>query len=153
MPSAAPICSQQRAPRRWLIGTTGNRDNFRSSSTRPVSAKAWATAPQFCGLKSLTRRDPRLRRSLLLGLDIRRTRRRGSRGPSNVAQIVCSGICREYRSYRVSDRKIAARCPDVPRDQVKCRQTRDYHDFIISSVFSATDHPLREALLTVNWRG
>ena len=50
-----------------------------------------------------------------LGLDIRRTPRRGSRRPSNVAQIVCSGICREYHSYRVSDRKIAARCPDVPQ--------------------------------------
>src|SRR5215469_6214019 len=51
-------------------------------------------------------------------------------------------------------RKIAARCPDVPRDQVKCRQTPDYHDFTISSVFSATDQPLmRSALLTANWRG
>jgi hypothetical protein len=52
------------------------------------------------------------------------------------------------RSYRVSDSKIAARCPDVPRDQVKCRQTPDYHDFTMSSVFSATDQPLtRSALL------
>ena len=79
--------------------------------------------------------------------------RRGSRRPSNVAQIVCRGICREYRSYRVSDRKIAARCPDVPRD-LKCRQSPDYHDFTISSVFSATDQPpKRSAMLTANWRG
>ena len=110
-----------------------NRDNFRSSSTLPVSAKAWATAPQFCGLKSFTRWDPRLRRSLLLGLDIRRTRRRGSRRPSNVAQIVCSGICREYRSYRVSDRKIAAlvsRCSERP-GQVPtiARLSRFYNKF------------------------
>ena len=75
-PSAAPICSQQRAPRRWLIGPPEDRNhcgiaiNFGSSSTLPVSAKAWATAPQFCGLKSLTRRDPRLHRSLLFGLNI-----------------------------------------------------------------------------------
>jgi hypothetical protein len=52
-----PICSQQRAPRRWLIGPLESRAhcriaiNFGSSSTRPVPAKAWATAPQFCGLK------------------------------------------------------------------------------------------------------
>jgi len=53
-----------------------------------------------------------------------------------------------------SDRKIAARCPDVPRDQVKCRQSPDYHDFTISSVFRATDQPpTRSALPTPNWRG
>jgi len=92
-PSAAPICSQQRAPRRWLIGPPEDRNhcgiaiNFGSSSTLPVPAKAWVTAPQFCGVKSFTRRDPRPRRSLLLGLGIRRTRRRGSRRPSNVAQF------------------------------------------------------------------
>src|SRR5215831_346661 len=80
-------------------------------------------------------------RNLVTRKLVRRTRRRGSRRPSNVAQIVCTGICREYRSYRVSDRKIAARCPDVPCDQVKCRQTPDYHDFTINSVFSATDQP------------
>jgi len=55
---------------------------------------------------------------------------------------------------RVSDRKIAARCPDAPRDQVKCRQSPDYHDLTISSGFSATDQPgRRSALLTPNWRG
>ena len=43
---------------------------------------------------------------------------------------------------------------DVRRDQVKCRQSPDYHDFTISSVFSATDQPsTRSALLTPNWRG
>ena len=53
-----------------------------------------------------------------------------------------------------SDRKIAARCPRCSRDQVKCRQSPDYHDFTISSVFSATDQPTtRSALLTPNWRG
>jgi hypothetical protein len=55
---------------------------------------------------------------------------------------------------RVSDRKILARCPDVPRDQVKCRQSPDYHDFTISCVFSATDQSgRRSALLKPNWRG
>src|SRR6516162_3376789 len=56
-PPAAPICSQQRAPRGWLIGPLEGRThcriaiNFGSSSARPVLAKAWATAPQICGLK------------------------------------------------------------------------------------------------------
>ena len=56
-------------------------DNLGSSSARPVPVKARATAPQYCGLKNLTRRDPRLRRSLLFGSGIRRTRRPGSRRP------------------------------------------------------------------------
>jgi len=46
----------------------------------------------------LTRRDPRLHRSLLFGLGIRRAWRRDSHRPSNLAQFVCSGICREYHS-------------------------------------------------------
>jgi len=43
---------------------------------------------------------------------------------------------------------------DVSRDQVKRRQSPDYHDFTISYVFSATDQSsTRSALLTPNWRG
>jgi hypothetical protein len=58
-------------------------DNLGSSSTRPVPVKVRATAPQYCGLKILRDgiRDPRLRRSLLFGSGIRRTRRPGSRRP------------------------------------------------------------------------
>ena len=154
---AAPVCSQQRAPRRWLIGPPEGRthcriaiisDHFPLDLSRP---KRGQPHRNFAVLKSLTRQDPRRRRSLLVRFRIRRTWRRGSRRPSNVAQFVCSDICREYRSYRVSDCKIAVRCPDVPRDQVKCRQSPDYHDLTISSGFSATDQPgRRSALLTPN---
>jgi len=55
---------------------------------------------------------------------------------------------------RVSDRKIAARCPDVPSDQIECCRSPDYHDFTISSAFRATDQPAtRSALLIANWKG
>ena len=44
---------------------------------------------------------------------------------------------------RVSDRKIAARCPDVPRDPVNCRQSPDYHNlnnkFRLQSARSTTN--------------
>jgi hypothetical protein len=50
---------------------------------------------------------------------------------------------REYRYGRVSNRKIAARCPDVPRDLVNCRQSPDYHNlnnkFCLQSARSTTN--------------
>ena len=51
---------------------------------------------------------------------------------------------RECRFHgRVSDRKIAARCPDVPRDPVNCRQSPDYHNlnnkFRLQSARSTTN--------------
>jgi len=51
-------------------------------------------------------------------------------------------------------RQAPAQSHPVPRDRVKWRQSPDYHDFTISSVFSATNQPTtRSALLTPNWRG
>jgi hypothetical protein len=53
-----------------------------------------------------------------------------------------------------SDRKIAARCPDVPCGRMKADDRLDYHDFTTSSLRRATDQPPpRSALLTANWRG
>jgi len=67
----------------------------------------------------------------------------------NAAQFVCSGTCRESRSWSCFRPQ---NCGAVSRCSV--RPDRDYHDFTISSVFRATDQsPARSALLTANWRG
>src|SRR6516165_6461527 len=97
------------------------------------------------------RREPRQLRSPVFASSIRRTRRRGSRRPPPRLPTL---LFTKPAHSRVSDRKIVARYPDVPRDQVEPGRSPDYHDFTTSSVCRGTGQPpTRSALLTANWRG
>ena len=76
---------------------------------------------------------------------------RSSRSPSDARQksyetasaaaSSAAALAARAAHGRVSDRKIAARCPHVPSDQIECWRSPDYHDFTISSAFRATDQP------------
>ena len=95
--------------------------------------------------ENLVRRQPRPRRWPLFGSGIRRSQRRASRLlplrlPMGLLAFRC-GICRtQDRSWScVSDRKIVARCADVPGDQIECGRSPDYPAFTTSSVFRGTD--------------
>jgi hypothetical protein len=73
-PPAAPICSQQRASRGWLIGPPEGRTHCRIaiiSDHPPLDLsrlKRGQTHRNFAVLKSLTRRDPRGADLCLFGL-------------------------------------------------------------------------------------
>src|SRR5215471_12268323 len=78
------------------------------------------TAPQFCGPKNLYETAPTA--APISTVRFRHSTKSAARLSTalNAAQFVCSGICGRSPHCRVSDRKIAARCPDIPRDQVEC---------------------------------
>src|SRR5215472_3118965 len=100
-------------------------------------------------------RQPRPRRSPLFGSGIRRSRRRGSRWRLNAAQFVCSGTCRENRSwscFRPQNYGAVSRCSARPGGaRTIARLPRFYNKFCLQS--DRSQPPRRSALLTANWRG
>src|SRR5215472_11234006 len=135
-----------RGSRSQPAALVSDRDDaalFPAIRIRPVTVRVWATAPQFCGLKILRDSHPRLYRSPLFGSGIRRNRRRGARRRLKRGNSSAAALAARAAHRRVSDRKIAARCPDVPsgpdRMLTVARLPRFYNKFRLQSDRSTTN--------------
>ena len=96
-PSATPICSQQRAPRRWLIGPPEDRNHCGIAiiSDHALLYLSWLK-------RGSTWPDPSTRRPSPLS---------NAPTPSSSAAISTSRPFAASTAHMFSDRKIAARCP------------------------------------------